>query len=297
MSKRFRKLVLGGAGLLSVIGYQMYQNNAIKIELKEVRFKDLPEELEDYKICHISDLRGAIFGSNNARLAHMINALNADILCITGDMVHRDSDDGEAFLGLVSELDKDLIKLFVPGNHETTKKNIASYEKLNREVMYRKLENENFKVLRGDSFIPKNLPISFSGISDEYEMYEMVDFNEESFNPDEFLPMPNQDHINVALVHRPHYFRKISDYGYDLMLSGYTRGLVSKTMEKPLISLVPGRAPIRTKGLFKRGSSFLNITSGLGRSNLVPMVGVRPEIVVLVLRKGDPELMNIQEIE
>lgn len=296
MSKRFRKLALGGASLLSVIGYQMYQNKTVKIEIRELRFKELPEELEDYRICHISDLHGAVFGNGNGRLAQMINALEADVVCMTGDMVHRDSDDGEAFLSLVKELRQDLVKLFVPGNHETTKKNIASHEKLNREVLYRKMESQNFKVLRGEAYKPEGLPIAFAGFSDEYDLYEGINFNEEEFIPGEHLPMPTSDEINIALVHRPHYFRSISDYGYDVMLSGFTRGIISKSVDKTLISQASGVLPTHLRGLYKRGESYLNITSGLGKSNPVPMVGARPEIVLLVLRKGDPELMNTKEI-
>lgn len=296
MSRRFRKVIVGGAGLLSLIGYQMYQSKSIRIDMRELRYKDLPEDLEDFKICHISDLQGAVFGNGNEKPAGMINALNADVICITGDMVHKDADDGEAFLNLISQLDRDKLKIFVPGNHESTKKNLGSYERLNREVLYRKLEMLGVKILRGDSFTLTEYPITFSGMDDDYSVYEGQNYSEEDFSPSEYLPMVTEGNLNAALVHRPYYFRKIADYGYDLILTGNTsRGLPGTAGRE----LVPNgekllRGPV--KGLYKYGQAFININSGLGQANPFSKIGARPEIVLLVLRKGDPELMNMTEL-
>lgn len=290
MGKNLRKLLVGTAGLLSFVGYQVYQIKSLKIEVKELKYKDLPEELDGYRICHISDLHGATFGKRNEKLAQVINALDYDIMCITGDMVHTDSDYGEAFLNLVSELDREKIKLFVPGNHENYKRTNGGYEKLNREVLYRKLSNFKLKVLKGDSYTVPELPITFTGLDDNIEMYEETSFSEGEFIPGNHLNMADDGFFNVAMIHRPNYFRKVVDYGYDLMLSGHTHGGIFRLFGAGgLLSPDVKLFPEFDKGIFRYKEGYLNVTSGLGSSIPFPKTGNRPEVILLVLRKGEPE--------
>lgn len=297
MANKLRKILLRTAGLLSIVGYQIYQNKFVKNRVLELFYEDLPEELDHYRIAHISDLHGAVFGHDNQKLEQMIMGLEPDILCITGDMVHKYSDSGDAFINLAAALDENLIKLFVTGNHEMVQKRGGHFEQLNRSVLYRKLENYNVRILNGTTYTPPGLPITFTGIDDNYEHYEGLGFREADFNPGDYLPMPSLDTLNVALIHRPNYFRSIADYGYQLMLSGHTHGGVMRIGKGGLLSPEMKFFPEFDKGLFRRGNSYLHVTSGLGLAKPIPRVDNRPEIVLLILRKGTPDLKKVKEVK
>lgn len=296
MASKLGKVILRTAGLISLAGYQIYQTKFVKKTVMELFYEDLPEALDNYRIAHISDLHGAVFGRDNQRLEQMIMALEPDILCITGDMVHKFSDSGDAFLNLIAALDEDLTKLFVTGNHEMAQRKMGKFERLNRSVMYRKLENYNVQILNGTTFIPEGLPIAFSGMDDDFEQYEGLGFVEENFRPGDFLPMPNLDFLNVALIHRPNYFRSISDYGYQLMLSGHTHGGVIRIGKGGMLSPEMKFFPEFDKGLFQRDNSYLHVTSGLGLAKPIPRIGNRPEIVLLILRKGVPDPKTAKQV-
>lgn len=289
MGNALRRFLIGSAGILSFAGYQLYQIKSLKIEVKELKFPDLPSELEGYRICHISDLHGASFGNKNIKLAQVINALDFNIICMTGDMVHTDSDYGEAFLNLVSEITRDKVKLFVPGNHENYKRTTHGVERLNREVLYRKLANFGVKVLKNTTYQPEGLPIAFTGLDDDRAIYEDQGFKEDGFVPGDHLPMADEGCFNTVLIHRPNYFRSVADYGYDLMLSGHVHGGILRVkglggVLSPDIKFFPEF----DKGIFRYNNAFLHVTSGLGTVKPIPKAGNRPEVVLLVLRKGDP---------
>lgn len=232
MANKLGKILFKTAGLLSLVGYQVYQNKALRSGIAQLYYPDLPEALEGYRIVHISDLHGAVFGKDNEKLVRQISALEPDILCITGDMVHSFSDDGEAFLNLVAGLDKRLVKLFVSGNHENLQRTLTGYQQLNRSVLYRKLENHNLKLLDGATYQPADLPIRFAGMADDHSHYQGLGFNEDFFDPARWLPAPAENRFEVALIHRPNYFRSIADHGFDLMLSGTPMAGSSGSTEK-----------------------------------------------------------------
>lgn len=298
MNRGMGKLLVRTSGLAIILGYQIYQNRFVRNRVLELYYEDLPEEADNYRIVHISDLHGAVFGKNNQKLEEMIMALEPDVLCITGDMVHQHADSGDAFKDLIKGLDPALLKLYVTGNHEMTRRTARGFERLNRSVLFRQLENYNLVMLDGSSYIPPGMPMAFSGISDDYELYEGIGGREEEFIPGDHLPMPEKGFFNVALVHRPNYFRSIADYGYSLMLSGHVHGGVIRLAGKGgLLSPDLSLFPEFDKGLFVRNGSYLHVTSGLGLGKPIPRVANRPEIVLIVLRKGAPDLSKLRKVE
>lgn len=298
MANKLGKIIFKTAGLLSLVGYHVYQTKVLRNRITPLFYPNLPEELEGYRIVHISDLHGAFFGKDNEKLARQIMALEPDILCMTGDMVHSFSDDGEAFLKLVAGLDKRLVKLFVSGNHENLQRSLTGYQVMNRSVLYKKLENYNVRLLDGASYQPEGLPLIFSGIADDHDHYQGIQFKEEHFDIERLLPEPKKDFLNVALIHRPNYFRSVAKYGYDLMLSGHTHGGIIRIYGKGGL-LSPERKffPELDKGLFYIKNSYLNVSSGLGQIKAIPRVENQPEVNLLVLHKGPRDLTYMKPVK
>lgn len=297
MANQFGKIIFKTIGLLSLAGYQIHQIKGLLSRTHELWYPELPQRLDGYRIVHISDLHGAVFGKDNDKLAQRIMALEPDILCITGDMVHSYSDDGEAFFRLVAGLDHRLVKLFVSGNHENAQRTLRGYQPLNRSVLYRKLENFGMIHLDQAVYQVADLPLQFAGMADRHEAYS-GSAAEASFDPGASLAMPDQARFNVALIHRPNYFRRIADYGYDLMLSGHTHGGIIRILGKGGL-LSPDRRffPELDKGLFRSGQAILHVSSGLGLVKPIPKFGNRPEVTLLILRHGQGQGEPIRPVK
>lgn len=289
---------MGLAGVTALLGYQIYQNRHLRRRVLEVYYENLPQELDNYRIVQISDLHGAVFGKSNERLSRIITGLEPDVLCITGDMVNYREDTGEAFLDIIRSLDPDLAKLYVSGNHENARRGNGGYIDLDRREIYQQLHDEGVILLEGTTYRHQNLPIVFSGLFDRHEHYTGIGYDEGEFHPGDHIPMPDQSRFNVALIHRPHYFRSISDYGYQLMLSGHIHGGVIRLgPHQGLLSPELKFFPELDKGLYRRNNSYLHVSSGLGMGKPLPRVANPPEVVLLILRKGRADSRKIPEIK
>lgn len=297
MANKAQRMMMKAAGLTVFVGYQICQNRWIRNQVIEVFYEDLPEELIDYRIVHISDLHGAVFGKKNHRLIESISSMEPDVLCITGDMLHYKDDSGRAFLDLIDGLDPLMKKLYVSGNHENARRSAIGYEDLDRRKLYGLLEDRGVILLNGTSHEVTDLPIVFAGTFDRHEDYSGLNYIEENFHPGDHLPMPDRSKFQVALVHRPNYFRSISDYGYQLMLSGHIHGGVIRIgRHHGLLSPEIRFFPEFSKGLYRRQRSYLHVTSGLGMGKPLPRIANRTEVVLLILKKGKRENPNIPEV-
>ena len=297
MNKTTRKILITAAGIASILGYQSIEKNCIKINYKELHYPDLDYSLENYGICHISDLHSGSFGKDNIRLVEIINRLKPRILCMTGDMIENDTDDGEIFLKFISMLDPEIVKLYVSGNHENYTRSGFKTIVSNRTVFYNKVRNAGVRVLHNESYKDEVYPISFSGIEDNHCRYEGQKFQEDTFAIEEHMEPPVDGLFNVALVHRPNYFRSFARYGYDLMLSGHTHGGLIRIYGLGGL-LSPDRKffPEFDKGLFRYGKSYLNVSSGLHFPMPVPKIGNRPEVNYITLHRGNYN-QEIKQVE
>lgn len=287
MAINLGKILFRTVGMLALAGYQVLQIKGLRSTSVDVWYPDLPEELDGYRIVHISDLHGAVFGRDNATLAGRIMALEPDIVCATGDMIHRRADDGGAFYQLMAGLDPQLVKLVISGNHDADRS--ASQGRLSRKrsALHPNPADLNMVCLDDTFYDVPGHPLRFAGLADRQELYQGSASREGSFKPGEWLPMPDQAGFNVALIHRPNHFRDVAAYGYDLMLSGHTHGGIIRL---PGIGglLSPDRLlfPKLDKGLYRMGKSLLHVSSGLGLGKPIPKLGNPPAITRLILRRG-----------
>ena len=294
MAVNLGKILFRTLGILSLAGYQAYQIKGLRCRSEEVWYPDLPPELDGYSIVQITDLHGAVFGRANETLAKRIMALEPDILCATGDMVHRASDDGEALTQLMAGLDPQLVKLVISGNHDSDQPISPGPGPPDRSLLYRKLDQFNVVLLDDTVYDVPDRPLRFAGMADHPELYQGRGGTAAAFIPGDWLPMPDPGKFNVALIHRPNYFRSIAAWGYDLMLSGHTHGGIIRI---PGIGglLSPDRVlfPELDKGLFRLGKAILHVSSGLGLGKPIPRMGNPPEIIRLTLRRGPVRPLRI----
>jgi hypothetical protein len=117
------QLLAGGAGMfgLALSGWGVW--SAIRpVEVKRVaiRLKKLPESLRGLRVVQLTDMHvGLTIGGDFVRdVVRKVNALNADIVAITGDLIDGSVEDLGRTVAPLGEIRATLGTYFVTGNHE-----------------------------------------------------------------------------------------------------------------------------------------------------------------------------------
>ena len=97
--------------------------NRFNVQLNEVdvEIAGLPEVFDGYTIAQISDLHVGTYGSDTdfvERLVDYVNSLDADVICFTGDIVNRTTDEIIPFVGPLSKLHAPDGVFSILGNHD-----------------------------------------------------------------------------------------------------------------------------------------------------------------------------------
>jgi predicted MPP superfamily phosphohydrolase len=253
-------------------GYGFFQaRRHIKIKNQPIYAANISPELNELKIVQISDLHvgPTIKKDFVERVVEQTNALNADILVFTGDMVD----------GSVSSLAKDVAplakltatygKYFVSGNHEYYS-NYILWEKKIKELGFTVLNNEN-TVIDVDG-----KKILLAGVTDYTA--ETILPNQKSDPLKAFTNAPN-DSFKILLAHQPKSAFKAKDIGYDLQISGHTHGgqffpgNFLARLDQPFIA-----------GLYHYGNMQIYVNTGTGYWGPPLRLATRSEITEIVLK-------------
>ncbi|MCP5067460.1 MAG: metallophosphoesterase, partial [bacterium] len=209
-----------------------------------------PDALSGFRIVQLSDIHiGPVLGESFARkLVARVNALDADLVVITGDLVdghvERLRSDVEAFADLRARHGV----FFVTGNHDMYSGDEAWVARI-RELGIRVLRNEHVRIeADGSGFV-------LAGV-DDYR-------GDWARGSSEDLPKTldgwQRSQPLVLLAHDPATFRKASHEGIDLQLSGHTHG----GQIWPFRWLV--RLSVRwVAGCYQEGDSHLYVSRGTG---------------------------------
>ncbi len=92
-----------------------------RVRLEEVRLTvlNLPPDLEEYSILHISDLHGARLGEKQKAIQTALGKTRYSCVVMTGDMLGEDGDT-EPLMELLALLPEDTPKYLVPGDEDGT---------------------------------------------------------------------------------------------------------------------------------------------------------------------------------
>lgn len=204
------------AGLVTLIGYINARRVASVVDV-EVPIDDLPDALHGFTIAQISDIhvgptikRGYLDAIVNA-----VNALDADLIAITGDLVDGSVNHLAQHTAPLARLAGLHGAYFVTGNHEYYSNAhdwIAEVRRLGLTV----LMNEHVVLTHhGASLL-------VAGVTD----YNAHHFDE-SHRSDPLAALagaPGHVAVKVLLAHQPLSAAAAADAGFDLQLSGHTHG-------------------------------------------------------------------------
>ena len=90
-------------------------SNHVQLEQMRLTVLNLPEDLEQYSILHLSDLHGAMLGEHQKALKTALGSIRYSCVVMTGDMLGPDGDT-EALMDLIALMPEATPKYYVPGD-------------------------------------------------------------------------------------------------------------------------------------------------------------------------------------
>ena len=267
---RARALWVGGATLLLVVAGAWSALSPPKVKRVELRLAGWPAALAGYRIVQISDIHiGSLIRRRFAEhLVARCNALSADLIAITGDLVdggvHHLADEVAPFGRLRAKHGV----YFVTGNHD-------SYSGADRWVM--KLQELGIEVLR-------NRRVTLGQDGANFQLAGVNDLSSSRLNTTGVHDLPaalanwHEASPLVLLAHDPRTFDQAHPRGVHLQISGHTHG----GQMWPFGWLV--RLQTRyVAGLYRQGSSQLYVSRGTGYWGPPMRVLAPAEITEIVL--------------
>lgn len=237
----------------------------------DVPLAGLPPALQGFRIAQISDIhvgptikRGYLQGIVDA-----VNALGADLVAITGDLVDGSVDELAPHVAPLAGLRSRHGSFFVTGNHEYYS-GAAHWVAELRRLGVKVLLNQH-EVLRHDG-----APLLLAGVTD---------FSAHHFDPARrsspqaaLAGAPDAARTRILLAHQPRSAAAAREAGFDLQLSGHTHG----GQFFPWNLFVRLQQPF-TAGLHRLGSLWVYTSRGTGYWGPPKRFGAPSEITLLRL--------------
>ena len=100
-----------------VFVYNLFYNTRPVLQKQSVTITDLPSSLEGFKILHLSDLHGSLFGSMQEQLLSLIDDQNYQAVCVTGDITDKNGNP-RALTRLLAGLPDQIPVFFIAGDED-----------------------------------------------------------------------------------------------------------------------------------------------------------------------------------
>ena len=272
--RQFFARVGGGAVVTAATGATAFGMHEV---LKEhniaevpITLSRLPQSLDGFTIAQITDVH---VGYTVARsfvqsIVDRVNALQPDLIAITGDLVDGDLESLRDAVKPLTELSAPYGVYFVTGNHEYYAGAEPWVEELKR-LGIRVLENERVSIGQGQ---------------DSFDLAGVHDYQSDRFGagPDLAKALDGRDPKRelVLLAHQPRQVFESKEHGVGLQISGHTHGgqiwpwhYIVKAQQKGLLA-----------GLSRHGDTQLYISRGTGYWGPPVRVGAPAEITKVILR-------------
>jgi len=255
---------------LTALGYWNARRTA-RVVTVDLPVAGLPEGLHGFRIAQISDIHvgPTIKQPYLDGIVDAVNALQADLVAITGDLVDGTVADLAPHVAPLARLRSREGSFFVTGNHEYYSGAAPWLAELGR-LRVRTLLNEHVLIKR------EGATLVLAGVAD----WSAHHF-EPSHKSDPAAALrgaPPEAALRVLLAHQPRTATAAADAGFDLQLSGHTHG----GQFLPWNLFVPLQQPF-TAGLHSLGRLRVYVSRGTGYWGPPKRLGAPSEITLLRL--------------
>lgn len=250
--------------------------NGIKVpDVREVviDYPNLPSSLDGYRIVQLSDLHvsAAARRHRTEEIVKRVNALEPDLVCLTGDLVDGPSHLQAMNLAPIAALKAKDGVWAVAGNHE------YYFDRLGYRCVY---SLWGLRFLDNACVFPRP-ELALVGVPDR----AADRWSEELPNAERAFANVPKECFKLLLEHRPENARRhANEHGVDLQLSGHTHGGVMPGLAQ-LVALMNGGF---VRGLYSTSdrNQYLYVSSGTGQWAGFPIRFFNdPEITLITLRR------------
>ena len=268
-----------GAAGLGVSAYGIWSAERLpSITRRTLVFPDLPPALNGLRLAHLSDVHAGVHMSEEkmTEIVKQTNALGADLIVQTGDMIDISQSYIPAYVRAFRDLRAPLGVVTVLGNHDRYTGADAVIKGC-RDAGQVFVQNGAHVIERGGS------ALALVGIDDPHS-WRADDPQDDDLDAALRATPPAKDAFRILLAHRPGAFDGATPRDIPLTLAGHIHG---GQFYLPVIGWSPGRLITKyVMGHFTQGNSQLYVSRGIGVVGVPLRIFVPPEIALFELRRG-----------
>lgn len=280
MRRRKTAVLLVLTALLAA-GFLLWGNCSLQTTETALVSPALPPAFDGLRIVELADLHGRVFGRGSRRLLAAVRRAEPDLICIDGDLFDEHTD-----LTMLPPLLRGLCAIapvyYVTGNHEWRVPGLRGILAQMRACGVTVLQDDWRVLRRGEDALVLAGTDDPCGPAERKTPAELIADIRAEAGEAAFL---------LLLTHRNDQLPQWSALGVQAVLAGHCHGGVVRL---PFVGGLFGTHrrlfPAWDAGLYRQGETALYVSRGLGYTNVHFRLFNRPEVAVIVLRRGSPAI-------
>lgn len=280
MRRRKTAVLLVLTALLAA-GFLLWGNCSLQTTETALVSPALPPAFDGLRIVELADLHGRVFGRGSSRLLAAVRRAEPDLICIDGDLFDEHTD-----LAMLPPLLRGLCAIapvyYVTGNHEWRVPGLRGILAQMRTCGVTVLQDDWRVLRRGEDALIVAGTDDPCGPAERKTPAELIADIRAEAGEAAFL---------LLLTHRNDQLPQWSALGVQAVLAGHCHGGVVRL---PFVGGLFGTDrrlfPAWDAGLYRQGETALYVSRGLGYTNVHFRLFNRPEVAVIVLRRGSPAI-------
>ena len=280
MRRRKTAVLLVLTALLAA-GFLLWGNCSLQTTETALVSPALPPAFDGLRIVELADLHGRVFGRGSRRLLAAVRRAEPDLICIDGDLFDEHTD-----LAMLPPLLRGLCAIapvyYVTGNHEWRVPGLRGILAQMRACGVTVLQDDWRVLRRGEDALIVAGTDEPCGPAERKTPAELIADIRAEAGEAAFL---------LLLTHRNDQLPQWSALGVQAVLAGHCHGGV---VQLPFVGGLFGTDrrlfPAWDAGLYRQGETALYVSRGLGYTNVHFRLFNRPEVAVIVLRRGSPAI-------
>lgn len=279
--RRRKTVVLLVLTALLAAGFLLWGNCSLQTTETALVSPALPPAFDGLRIVELADLHGRVFGRGSRRLLAAVRRAEPDLICIDGDLFDEHTD-----LAMLPPLLRGLCAIapvyYVTGNHEWRVPGLRGILAQMRACGVTVLQDDWRVLRRGEDALIVAGTDDPCGPAERKTPAELIADIRAEAGEAAFL---------LLLAHRNDQLPQWSALGVQAVLAGHCHGGVVRL---PFVGGLFGTDrrlfPAWDAGLYRQGETALYVSRGLGYTNVHFRLFNRPEVAVIVLRRGSPAI-------